>query len=101
MANRVDSANRWPERRSANSGAFGTGSWTDTSPRNGCRIATMVAIGELAANAAASSSSLTVVSAQELAVPVRELVDFVRHHAAVARAHAIRNQEEIYAHTAQ
>ena|SRR5437660_9098563 len=101
MANRVDSANRWPERRSAKSGASGTGSWTDTSPRNGCHIATMVAIWELAANAAATNPSLTVVSAQELAVPVRELVDFVRHHAAVARAHAIRNQEEIYAHTAQ
>jgi hypothetical protein len=30
------------------SGAFGTGSWTDTSPPSGCRIATKVAIGELA-----------------------------------------------------
>ncbi len=101
MANRVDSAKRGFAPRFARSGAYGTGSWTDTSPRNGCRIATMVAIGELAANAAASDSSPTAVSAQELAVPVRELVDFVRHHAAVARAHAIRNQEEIYAHTAQ
>ena len=73
------------------SGAFGTGSWTDTSPRNGCRIATTVAIWELAGNAAASNSSLTVVSAQELAVPIRELVDFVRHHAAIARTPSIRN----------
>ncbi len=73
------------------SGAFGTGSWTDTSPRSGCRIATMVAIWELAANAAASNSSITVVSAQELAVPVRELVDFVSHHAAIVRALAILN----------
>jgi hypothetical protein len=73
------------------SGAFGTGSWTDTSPRNGCRLATMVAIWELAANAAASNSSLTVVSAQELAVPARELVDFVRHHAAIPHAPYVRN----------
>jgi hypothetical protein len=63
----------------------------DTSPRNGCRIATMVAIWELAANAAASNSSLTVVSAQELAVAVRELVDFVSHHAAIDGAPSIRN----------
>jgi len=100
MANRVDSANRWFAARFAWSGAFGTGSWTDTSPHNGCRIATMVAIWELAANAAASNSSLTVVSAWELAVPVRELVDFVRYQAAVARAPSIRNKEEIHAHTA-
>src|SRR5258708_3775955 len=73
------------------SGAFGTGSWIDTSPRNGCRIATMVAIWELAANAAASRSSLTVVSAQELAVPVRELVDFVGRQSAFARAPSISN----------
>jgi hypothetical protein len=88
-----DAATR-PRRRplasQEQSGAFGTGSWTDTSPRNGCRIATLVAIWELAANAAASDSSLTVVSAQELAVPVQELVDFVRHNAAIARAHSIR-----------
>ena len=32
MANRVDSANRWFAPRFARSGAFGTGSWTDTSP---------------------------------------------------------------------
>ncbi len=73
------------------SGAFGTGSWIDTSPRNGCRIATMVAIWELAANAAASRSSLTVVSAQELAVPVRELVDFPMHHATIDGAPSIWN----------
>ena len=91
MANRVDSAKRGFARRFARSGAYGTGSWTDTSPRNGCRIATLVAIWELAANAAASSSSLTVVSAQELAVPVRELVDFIRRHATFARAPSIRN----------
>ena len=63
----------------------------DTSPRSGCRIATLVAIWELAANTAASNSSLTVVSAQELAVPVRELVDFVSHHAAIGGAPSIRN----------
>jgi hypothetical protein len=45
---------KWPHRRhladQEQSGAFGTGSWTDTSPPNGCRIATLVAIGELAEN---------------------------------------------------
>jgi len=51
----------------------------------------MVAIGELAANAAASDSSPTAVSAQELAVPVRELVDFVRHHAPIAHTPSIWN----------
>ena len=34
------------------SGAFGTGSWTDTSPRFGCCTATTVAMRELVANAA-------------------------------------------------
>lgn len=73
------------------SGAFGTGSWPDTSPRSGCRIASAVAIWELAGNAAASNSLLTVVSAQELAVPIRELVDFLGHQAAIARTPSIRN----------
>jgi hypothetical protein len=73
------------------SGAFGTGSWADTSPPNGCRRATKVAIWELAANTAARNSLLTVVSAQELAVPIRELVDFVRHHVAIVRVHSIQN----------
>src|SRR6266568_2462342 len=82
---------RRPMADQEKSGACGTGSWTDTSPRNGCRIATMVAIWELAANATASKSSLTVVSAQELAVPVRELVDFVRHHAPIAHTPSIWN----------
>jgi len=59
------------------SGAFGTGSWTDTSPRFGCCMATKVAVREPAANAAASNSSLTVVLSHQLLVPVRELVDFV------------------------
>src|SRR6267143_2314587 len=44
--------------RFAKSGAFGTGSWTDTSPPNGCRIATKVAIWELAENRAAYSKPL-------------------------------------------
>jgi hypothetical protein len=91
MANRVDSANRWFAPRLARSGAFGTGSWTDTSPRNGCRIATMVAIWELAANTAASDSMFTVVSEQEHAVPIWELVDFVRHHAPMDGATSIRD----------
>jgi hypothetical protein len=49
----------------------------------------MVAIWELARNAAVSKSSLTVVSAQELAVPIRELVDFVARQDAFARALSI------------
>jgi hypothetical protein len=59
------------------SGAYGTGGWTDTSPRFGCCMATKVAVRELAANAAASNSSLTVVLSHQLLVPVWELVDFV------------------------
>jgi hypothetical protein len=59
------------------SGAFGTGSWTDTSPRFGCCAATEVAIRELAANAAASNFSLTGVRSHPSLVPVWELVDFV------------------------
>ncbi len=58
MANRVDSANRGFAPRFAGSGAYGTGSWTDTSPPNGCRIATKVAIGELVENSAACSEPL-------------------------------------------
>ena len=40
------------------SGAYGTGSWTDTSPPNGCCRATKVAIGELAENRAGYSKPL-------------------------------------------
>ena len=50
MANRVDSANRGFAPRFARSGAYGTGHWTDTSPPNGCRTATKVAVWELAEN---------------------------------------------------
>ena len=50
MANRVDSAKRGFAPRFARSGAYGTGSWTDTSPPNGCRTATKVAVWELAEN---------------------------------------------------
>jgi hypothetical protein len=77
MANRVDRANRWFAPRFARSGAYGTGSWTDTSPRFGCCMATKGAIWELAANAAAGNSSLTVVRSHQPLVPVWELVDFV------------------------
>ena len=55
-------AAKWPRRRAPagqeQSGAFGTGSWTDTSPPNGCRIATLVAIGELAENPVACEKPL-------------------------------------------
>jgi hypothetical protein len=54
----------------------------DTSPRNGCCIATQVAIRELGANAAASESPLTVVAAQESEGPVWEPIDFVGRDAA-------------------
>jgi hypothetical protein len=59
------------------SGAYGTGSWTDTSPRNGCCMATKVAIQELAANTVANNFSLTVVRSHRSLVPIWELVDFV------------------------
>jgi hypothetical protein len=41
------------------SGAFGTGSWTDTSPPNGCRTATKVAIWEPTENPATWRESLS------------------------------------------
>ncbi len=70
------------EPRFAKNGAFGTGSWTDTSPRFGCCMATEVAMRELAANAAASNFSLAVVPILQPVVPVWELVDSVERHAA-------------------
>jgi len=39
-------------------GAYGTGSWTDTSPPNGCRTATEVAVWELAENPVACGEPL-------------------------------------------
>jgi hypothetical protein len=84
MANRVDCENRWSAPRSVKSGAFGTGSWTDTSPRDGCCMATRVAIRELAANTAASNSPLPVFAKRNPTVPVWELVDFVGRHAVLA-----------------
>jgi hypothetical protein len=85
----------WPHRRHSprpeRRGAFGTGSFVDTSPRNGCCIATLVAIWELAANTAASGSSLTVVAVQELVVPVWELTDFAGNHAVTAYLSSIQN----------
>ncbi len=79
----------WPSKRRAVPSAPGV--TCDTSPRNGCRMATEVAIAERAANTAASDLSLTMVSAQELAVPVWELVDFVRHRADDAFTLSSRN----------
>jgi len=61
-----------------------SGSFADTSPRNGCCIATLVAIRELAANAAASESLLALVAVQEPVVPVWELTDFTGIHAVTA-----------------
>jgi hypothetical protein len=75
MANRVDSSNHWPERRSAKSGAFGTGSWMDTSPRFGCCLETKVAIRELAENVAAINFFAPVVRPHRPLVPIGELVD--------------------------
>ena len=49
----------------------------DTSPPNGCRIATKVAIWELAENRALTVSHFTESAAQQLLVPVWELVDFM------------------------
>src|SRR5271165_2001652 len=74
-------AAKWPHPRpladQGQSGAFGTGSWTDTSPRFGCCMATEVAIRELAGNAGPSNSSLTVARSHQPLVPVWEPVDFV------------------------
>jgi hypothetical protein len=70
---------------------FAAGVFLDTSPRNGCCTATKVAVWELAANTAASRCSLTVVPEQELAVPVWELVDFVRQRADDAFTLSSRN----------
>ena len=50
---------------------------TDTSPPNGCRMATTVAIGELAQIEEASVFSLTVVPVVQPMVPEGELVDFM------------------------
>jgi hypothetical protein len=76
MANRVDSAKCGFAPRFARSGAYGTGSWTDTSPRFGCCLETKVAIWELAENVEASNFSLTVVRYHRSLVPIGELVDF-------------------------
>ena len=55
-------ARRGPRRRlladQEKSGAFGTGSWTDTSPPIGCRGATKVAVWELAENPVACEKPL-------------------------------------------
>ena len=55
-------AAKWPHRRpladQEQSGAFGTGSFADTSPRNGCCIATLVAIREPLENPAAYRESV-------------------------------------------
>jgi hypothetical protein len=59
------------------SGAFGTGSWTDTSPPNGCRKATKAAIGELAENSVACGKPLPSERRAATLVPVWELVDFI------------------------
>jgi hypothetical protein len=65
------------ESRFAKSGAYGTGSWTDTSPRFGCCTASKVAVPELAANAAANICSLNMVPVRQSVVPVWELIEFV------------------------
>ena len=54
----------------------------DTSPRNGCCLATNGALGELARNAAARHFPLTVVARRALEVPVWEPVDFLGDQAA-------------------
>jgi hypothetical protein len=96
----AEHSNCGPERRAVRRAVpAAPGVTLDTSPRNGCRIATKVAIGELARNGAASRFPLTVVSAQELEVPMRELADFIRRHTAGAGVPSVRNQEGIHAHT--
>jgi hypothetical protein len=77
MANKVHSAKPGFAPRFARSGAYGTGSWTDTSPPNGCRTATKVPVWELAENPAACEKPLYWSAAQQLLVPVWELVEFI------------------------
>jgi hypothetical protein len=72
MANRVEFAQ---EPKGAVPSAPGV--THDTSPPNGCRIATKVAIWELAENRAAYSKPLHTERGKQLLVPVWELVDFM------------------------
>jgi hypothetical protein len=67
------------------SGAFGTGSWTDTSPRFGCCLETNVAIRELAENVAATNFFALVVRPHRPLVPIEELVDSAGRHFAPTR----------------
>lgn len=85
MANRVDSSNHLTERRSAKSGAFGTGGWMDTSPHFGCCLETKVAIWELAGNVEASNFYAPVARSHWSLVLIRELVDFARRQLAPTR----------------
>ena len=85
MANRVDCANRWPCVEPERRGAFGTGSFADTSPRFGCCLETKVAIRELAENAAATNFFALVVRSHRPRVPIEELVDSAGRHFAPTR----------------
>ncbi len=73
----VDCANRWSALcfRGAVPSAPGVG--RDTSPPNGCRTATKVAIWELAENPVACGKPIYESAAQHLLVPVWELTDFM------------------------
>ena|SRR5271165_5451559 len=93
MANRVDSSNHRPERRSAKSGAFGTGSWMDTPPRFGCCLETKVAMRELAENVAATNFFAPVVRSHQPLVPIGELVDSAGRKFAPTRMLFSQNQE--------
>jgi hypothetical protein len=75
------------------SGAFGTGSWTDTSPRFGCCLATKVAIRELAGNAEPSNFFAPVVRYHRSLVPIGELVDFAGRQFPPTRLLPSRTQE--------
>ena len=72
------------------SGAYGTGSWTDTSPHNGCCMATEVAIRELAVTTARSNFSLAVARSRPFLVPVWELIDSIGRQFATPRLYPVR-----------
>ena len=71
----VDCANRWSALRFRGAVPSAPGVGRDTSPPNGCRSATEVAIWELAENRGLTASHFTQSKAQQLLVPVWELVD--------------------------
>jgi len=78
---------------SAKNGAFGTGSWTDTSPHFGCCLETKVAIRELSGNVETSNFSVNVARSRRFLVPIGELVDSAGRQFASTLVRFSQNQE--------